>query len=330
MLSSAPDLRSERKTFTLSVLCNPQSRISSAMRVSFTTAVVPPRSADCQVNDMLSPMSVQPQDSILLNGEVRIASGIEAARTKYVNAKPFPHVVIDNFFSDQLLEPLLTEIAGMERAAWKKVENDSRERTVRMRSATELGPAGKNLLSVVHSAEFLYMLSEITGIWQLLPDPYLQGGGYAIMRRGDYFHVHADRSMAYDTGLTRRLAMIIFLNKAWRPEFEGKLEMWNSDASLCEATVEPLFNKTVIFEVKHPNYHGVPVPLACPPDRARQSFILYYHTVGIDGKANVKPHTSIFAPRSHGTNRVTFRTFMRDVTPPALTRVFRKLTTRDP
>jgi hypothetical protein len=266
---------------------------------------------------------------VLLNGNVQIADGIEALKSRYANAKPFPHVVIDNLFPDHLLEPLLTEIGNMERSQWKKIEADARERTVRMRSAMELGPAGTHLLSIAHSAEFLYLLSEITGIWQLIPDPYLQGAGYAIMRRGDYFHVHADRSIAYDTGLTRRLAMIVFLNKAWKPEYEGRLELWNDDATKCEATVEPYFNRTVIFEVKHPNYHGVPVPLACPTDRTRQSFLLYYHTVGLDGAA-VKPHTSIFAPRSHGTNRATFRSWLRDLTPPLLTRVLRKLTTTDP
>lgn len=268
-------------------------------------------------------------EPVLLNGNVQIAGGIEPLKTSYASARPFPHVVIDNLFPNELLEPLLTEIGGMERSKWKKIEADARERTVRMRSATELGPAGTHLLSIAHSAEFLYLLSEITGIWQLIPDPYLQGAGYAIMRRGDYFHVHADRSIAYDTGLTRRLAMIVFLNKAWQPEYEGKLELWNDDATKCEATVEPLFNRTVIFEVKHPNYHGVPVPLACPPDRTRQSFLLYFHTVGLDGTV-VKPHTSIFAPRSHGTNRATFRSWLRDLTPPVLTRVLRRLTTTDP
>jgi Rps23 Pro-64 3,4-dihydroxylase Tpa1-like proline 4-hydroxylase len=267
-------------------------------------------------------------EPVLLNGNVHVPGGIEPLKSIYANARPFPHVAIDNFFPDELLEPLLTEIAGMERTKWKKVENDSRERTIRMRSAMELGPAGTHLLSILHSAEFLYLLSEITGIWQLIPDPYLQGAGYAIMRRGDYFHVHADRSIAYDTGLTRRLALIVFLNKSWKPEYEGKLELWNDKATLCEASVEPVFNRTIIFEVKHPNYHGVPVPLACPPDRTRQSFLLYYHTVGRDG-AVVKPHTSIFAPRSHGTNRATARSWLRDLVPPVLTRAFRKLTAND-
>ncbi len=40
----------------------------------------------------------------------------------------------------------------------------------------------------------------------------------------------------------------------------------------------------------------------------------------------MKAHTSIFAPRLHGTNRLTLRGLARELTPPVLTRALRKLT----
>jgi Rps23 Pro-64 3,4-dihydroxylase Tpa1-like proline 4-hydroxylase len=265
----------------------------------------------------------------LLTDKITLSRRIEELQASYQTAKPFPHVVIDDMFAPEVLDALLAEMTAMGRDNWKQVDNDSRERTLRMKSAAEMGPAGEKLLSIVHSAGFLYFLSEITGISRLLPDPYLLGSGYAKMRRGDYFSVHSDRNVAYDTGMLRRLAMIVFLNKSWRPEYHGKLELWNREATSCDATVEPLFNKTVIFEVANPNYHGVPVPLACPSERSRQSFILYYHTVGIPGQPHVKPHTSLFAPRTHGTNRVTLRQIAREIVPPFLVRALRKLGRRD-
>jgi len=261
----------------------------------------------------------------LMAGKVVLPKDVEELRSIYSNAKPFPYVVIDNVFSDAVLDGLLTEMAQMRREQWSNIEQDSRERTARMRSAVEMGPAGDRVLSIVHAAAFLYLLSEITGIEQLLPDPYLQGAGYALMRRGDYFNIHADRNVAYETGLTRRLAMIIFLNKPWSREYQGNLELWSADGKRCDAAIEPLFNRTVIFEVAYPNFHGVPSPLACPPDRMRQSFITYYHTVGIKTHPNVKPHTSIFAPRFYGTNRVTLRSMVRDLTPPLIARAIRRL-----
>jgi Rps23 Pro-64 3,4-dihydroxylase Tpa1-like proline 4-hydroxylase len=176
---------------------------------------------------------------------------------------------------------------------------------------------------MLHSAAFLYFLSEITGVRRLLPDPYLQGGGFAVMRRGDYFDVHADRNVAYDTGLMRRLAMIIFLNKSWKPEYNGQLELWSPDGKRCEVSIDPVFNRTILFEVAYPNFHGVPAPLACPPNLTRQSFIVYYHTAGAEDAA-VKPHTTIFAPRYFGTPSSTVRSIVREIAPPFIVRIARK------
>jgi Rps23 Pro-64 3,4-dihydroxylase Tpa1-like proline 4-hydroxylase len=258
-------------------------------------------------------------DKILLPGKV------EELRATYRDAKPFPHVIMDNLFSEALLDSLLVEMSRMGRDRWKNIEQDTRERTLRMRSAAEMGAAGDQLLSIVHAAAFLYFLSEITGVPQLLPDPYLQGAGYALMRRSDYFNVHSDRNVAYETGLVRRLAMIVFLNKSWSPEYYGELELWSHDAKHCDVSIAPLYNRTVLFEVANPNFHGVPTPLACPADRMRQSFILYYHTAASNDGLELKPHTSIFAPRLYGTNRATLKSVVRDIVPPFFVRAYRRL-----
>jgi hypothetical protein len=261
----------------------------------------------------------------ILAGKILLPGKVADLHATYSNAKPFSHVVIDNMFTEATLDALLSEMSQMGRERWSNVDLDTRERTLRMRSAAEMGEAGSRLLSIVHSAAFLYLLSEITGIPQLLPDPYLQGAGYAMMRRTDYFAVHSDRNVAYETGLVRRLAVIIFLNKAWSPEYHGDLELWSHDAKHCDVRIAPLYNRTAIFDVAYPNYHGVPTPLACPGDRMRQSFILYYHTANIKEQPDLKPHTSIFAPRLYGTNRATVKSLVRDMTPPLLLRAIRKL-----
>jgi Rps23 Pro-64 3,4-dihydroxylase Tpa1-like proline 4-hydroxylase len=261
----------------------------------------------------------------LLRERVLLRNSVEDLHQTYRDGKPFPHVVVDNLFPEAMLDSLLVEMAEMGRERWSSIEQDTRERTLRMRSAAEMGAAGNQLLSVVHSAAFLYLLSEITGIAQLLPDPYLQGSGYALMRRSDYFSVHSDRNVAYETGLVRRLAMIVFLNKSWKPEYHGDLELWSHDAKRCDVSIAPLYNKTVIFEVANPNFHGVPTPLACPADRMRQSFILYYHTTVSKSGLELKPHTSIFAPRLYGTNRATIKSLIRDMVPPLVVRAIRRL-----
>jgi hypothetical protein len=264
--------------------------------------------------------------SALFADRIRLPTRIEELRNTYQHAVPFPHLVVDGLFSPDILDPLLAEIAAMGARQWLLVDTTSRERIRRMRSGVELGAAGAQLVGLLHSAAFLYLLSEITGVWQLLPDPYLQGAGYAEMQPGDFFNVHSDRNVAYETGLHRRLAMIIFLNKSWDPKYNGQLELWDHDATRCDVSIDPLYNRTVLFEVATPNYHGVPAPIACPVDRSRQSFIVYFHTVGTDGKV-ATPHSSIFAPTFYRAN-LTLRSLAREVTPPVVLKAARKLVTR--
>ena len=258
----------------------------------------------------------------LLTGQVHVDGSVETLREQFKKSRPFRHLVIDDLFAPDELEPLLSEVAAMAPDEWLRVQQEKRESFLRMRSAVRLGAAGARFAGILHSPGFLYLLSEITGIWRLLPDPYLQGGGHAVMRRDDFFSVHSDRNLAYDTGLTRRLALIVFLNKNWQPQYRGELELWNPEATRCEVSIRPVFNRTVIFEVAEPNYHGVPAPLACPPDRVRQSFIVYYHTVGIDLGQTLKPHSTVFAKPS------PLRTFVREALPPFVLKRMRGLLTR--
>lgn len=257
--------------------------------------------------------------------QLHLAESIAELSARYRGARPFPHLVIDNLFPDDLLERVRLESQHLQREQWIDVETRNLEKIARMNSALELGEAGNELVALVHSASFLYMLSEITDIWQLLPDPYLQGGGHAVTRRGGFFKVHADRNVAYDTGLRRRLAMIIFLNHDWKPEYHGELELWDAAGARCEVSVKPDFNRTIFFEVAFPNYHGVPQPLACPPERMRQSFLVYYHTVGIGQGDKITPHTSLFAPHFYRERPLLWRRIARQIAPPILARMWRRV-----
>lgn len=264
-----------------------------------------------------------------LPSQLQLPANIASLNESYRNAKPFPHIVIDNLFPDELLERVRIESERLKREQWIDVETKNLEKIVRMNSALELGDAGNELVSLIHSAAFLYMLSEITDIWQLLPDPYLQGGGHAVTRRGGFFKVHADRNVAYDTGLRRRLAMIIFLNHDWKRDYHGELELWDPTGARCEVSVSPDFNRTIIFEVAFPNYHGVPQPLACPAERMRQSFLVYYHTVGVGNGDKITPHTSLFAPHFYREHPLLWRRVARQIAPPILARMLRRLWRHD-
>jgi hypothetical protein len=258
----------------------------------------------------------------LLSDKINLSESVQILAGGYKNAKPFPHVVIDNLFSESLLDDLVQETPPIDDDFWVHHDNDHEEK-YGLRSAVELGPIGFQLTAFLHSASFLYFLSELTGIWQILPDPYLQGAGYSLIPHGAKFDVHCDRNVAYETGLRRRLALIIYLNKDWRHEYGGQLELWSQDGTRCEAVVEPVFNRTIVFAVDEGCYHGVPSPINTPFRGSRKSFLLYFHTAETAG-GTVVPHTSIWSPAFNAKRKAGFRGLVRDLTPPLLLRSFRK------
>ncbi|HEY3990285.1 MAG TPA: 2OG-Fe(II) oxygenase [Acidobacteriaceae bacterium] len=254
-----------------------------------------------------------------LKRPVHLPDTAENLHAKYLAAKPFPHLVLDGLFSDDAMDELVHEIPSLRDDRWVH-HDEKRLAKSNLRSAVDLGEIGYQHLSFLHSAAFLYLLAELTGIWHLVPDPYLSGGGYHVVPTGGRFDVHADRNVDHNTGLTRRLVMITYLNRDWKPEYGGQLELWATDASKCEVVVEPLFNRTIFFEVADANFHGVR-----PVERKgmeRKSFAIYFHTVGSgDGKATSphNPHDSIYAPTFY-RKRPEIKHIVRDCIPPLLLR----------
>jgi hypothetical protein len=260
----------------------------------------------------------------LLQDRITLESSVEELCEKYAKAKPFPHLLMQNLFPERMLDALVAEMPSMNGSKWVE-ENDRRLMKYNLRSAVDLGETGYQMAAFLNSAGFLYLLSEITGIWNLLPDPYLQGAGYHMIPKGGHFAIHADRNTAYETGLTRRLALLIYLNKNWKHEYGGQLELWSTDATRCEVVVEPNFNNTILFEITDQNFHGVPATVDCPDGRARCSFVVYYHTAAVNDGKNIAPHTSVYAPDIYQPKRSLFRRFAKEVTPPAVHRALHLL-----
>jgi hypothetical protein len=259
-----------------------------------------------------------------LSDTITLPDSVENLAARYKNAKPFPHILLDNIFPDAMLDSLINEQPSMDRDKWVHEDNEHLQQ-FNLRSAVDLGKTGYQLSSFLNSAKFLYFLSELTGIWNLLPDPYLQGAGYHVIPHGGSFDVHADRNTAYETGLMRRLSLIIYLNKNWKHEYGGQLELWNTDASKCEAVVEPEFNRTIVFEITDTNFHGVPSPIAAPEGRTRNGFVVYYHTAVVGSATELNPHTSIYAPSFYRKEKVSLKSVVRDCIPPIVMRRLKKM-----
>ena len=142
--------------------------------------------------------------------------------------------------------------------------------------------------------------------------------------RGGRLGIHADFNRHPRFDLDRRLNLLVYLNKDWREEYGGHLELWNRGMTHCEVKILPVFNRVVLFSTTDFTYHGHPDPLACPEGMTRKSLALYYYTNGRPTDEVSGGHTTLFRPRTQEDFRLTRRQRVRRVAaavlPPILVR----------
>lgn len=257
----------------------------------------------------------------------RMRQALPAAQLSYRTAKPYPHVVFDNFFDPALIDSVLGEFPKPSQIKWEKFDN---AQEIKLASAKEVsfGAVTRLLLYHLNSATFLEFLSDVTGINNLISDPSFDGGGLHQIVRGGKLGIHADFNKHPKYGLDRRLNVILYLNKEWRDDYGGHLELWDRDMTRCEARVAPLFNRVVIFGTTDFTFHGHPDPLRCPEGMTRKSLALYYFSNGRPQEEVNGEHSTIFRDRHEGEFRATvgqrIRAVARDILPPVLTRILTK------
>lgn len=199
----------------------------------------------------------------------------------YANAKPFPSIVIEDFVNPELLAACL-EYFPSEPDPDTSSFDGMHERRKRGFLPERLHPYVRSIFYAFNSRPFIEFLEGLTGIAGLIPDPYFGGGGFHEVRQGGFLDIHADFNLHPILKLERRINVLIYLNRDWRAEYGGALELWAGENGPCIRKVVPEFNRAVIFSTTSESYHGNPEPVRHPQGLARRSIALYYYTATWD------------------------------------------------
>jgi hypothetical protein len=218
----------------------------------------------------------------------------ESLRSQYESARPFPHIALESLFPDDLLEGVLAHFPGPDDPEWAKFDNPREKKLGNYGRLFDTSGSVQDFLFALNSPEMLEFLEKLTGIDGLIPDPYFGGGALHQIVRGGFLKVHADFNWHPKLRLDRRLNVLIYLNKDWKEEYGGELELWDRGMSRPVQKILPVFNRTVIFSTTDFSYHGHPRPLACPEGMTRKSVSLYYYSSGRPEEEKSPPHDTVF------------------------------------
>lgn len=261
---------------------------------------------------------------------------LELGRSKsqeYQGADPFPSMYFDDFFNPDLLREVLAEFPDLGQKGDIHYQNPN-ENKLATRGEYRFGPKTRAFVHFLNSQVFLEFLQNLTGIQEtLIPDPYLEGGGFHQIKPGGFLKVHVDFHQHKLMGLDRRLNVLVYLNEDWKEEYGGHFELWERDMSRCATRIAPLFNRMALFSTTDFSWHGHPDPLTCPTDRSRKSLALYYYSNGRPAEEISPEHrkriTTTFAAREGKDSKrmAAFNgmvNFANDWLPPAVVRLMKK------
>jgi hypothetical protein len=240
--------------------------------------------------------------------------------SQYVEAEPFPSIVLEDFLDVSILKTLLADFPARDGKSY--FDRDQERFKYQFHPWDVEGPALRNLLMQLNSRAFLKFLEALTGIKGLIPDPYFSGGGLHETLRGGHLSVHADFNVHKPLGLQRRLNFLLYLNEDWDPDYGGKLELWDKEMTACQRSIIPQIGRAVVFNTDMDSYHGHPDPLTCPPERSRRSIATYYYTAPEDGIRSLPERTTMFKARPQSGDKrdlkIGMQHFIQDWVPPRL------------
>ncbi len=230
--------------------------------------------------------ATHPDDSALAAGGETLAqlrTRVPALRERWRASTPFHYIIIDDFLPPAFAEAIHNNYPKPDGEGWERTTYTHQKKKLTRRSGFPRPVA--EFFELAGGSAFLGVLSDVVDIPNLLHDPELVGGGLHQSLSGGFLDVHTDYNLHPQSKLHRRLNLLLYMNKDWKPEYEGYLELWDMASHKQIENIAPSFNRVVIFETNEISFHGHPKPLAIPPHVTRSSLALYYYTTERDSVA---------------------------------------------
>jgi hypothetical protein len=231
----------------------------------------------------------------MLNPAIRARADELAAR--FQNNKPFRHIIIDDFLAPDFCAQLLAQFPPFERGNARNEAGELGNKST-IEKIRALGSSFAALDDAIQTRAFLDFIGHVTGIADLLYDPWYFGGGTHENRHGQSLDAHVDFNRHPIERWHRRLNLIVYLNHEWEESWGGNLELHSDPRSTSDQVlrVTPLFNRAVIFETTENSWHGFPA-IDLPEAKrslSRKSVALYFYTTDRPAQELADTHSTIY------------------------------------
>ena len=213
----------------------------------------------------------------------------------YASKTPFHYTQFDGFFRASVLDEIYKNYPDIKDGQWDGTTYIDQKNKFQ-KTKFDQGSVFDRVFRELNSQPFLKWLEEVTRIRDICGDDDLFGGGLHQSIAGAFLNVHVDYNIHPKTKFHRRLNVLVYMNKNWKEEYEGNLELWDfsNNNKILLAKYPPLLNTCVIFETNEVSFHGHPKPLKTPANVNRKSIATYYYTQTRPEKEMAAEHNTLY------------------------------------
>lgn len=219
------------------------------------------------------------------------------------SAEPFKHVVIDDFFSDVIVEQMIEQFPVPNTDEMFN-EFGAPSKKHKVSDVKGIGGIYEQIDDVISSDEFANLMGELTKIDGLLYDPSYYGGGTHNNLAGQGMNPHVDFNLLNIDSIGevhRRINAILYLNDGWLEEWGGCIELhknpWTPDKNVKKKVI-PIKNRLVLFETNEKSWHGFErVSDKVPNGTTRKSFAIYMYTKDRPKEEIAPEHGTFYVPQ---------------------------------
>jgi len=211
---------------------------------------------------------------------------------KYQVATPVPNCTIDNFLSEDFAQRMYEESNTIPEEYWTKFTRNgsNMEECIRLDKA----PVATEFVNQMHSSLGMEWISHLTGVDNIIADPYIVGAGYSKSYKGDSLKIHTDFNWNDRLQVHRVASLIVYLTPGWKPEWKGTFEYWDENREHKVKEVDCLFNRCIIWNYHKRGFHGYPEPIECPEGEHRTTFRLMFYVSNAEYNKTDRPHRSLY------------------------------------
>lgn len=234
-------------------------------------------------------------------------------KRQFIQAEPFNHVVIDNFFTPEVADKLSEEFPDFNDGSIYSLNNPVEIKKVNNHWDRFPSCTYRSFMTF-GSQSFTDNMRLLAESNDLILDYGLNGGGWHMHGRGGNNNIHLDYNLHPKMGMQRKLNIIVYLTKDWDKNWGGGLELWSHDDETgqpkeCVKTVDNKFNRAIIFDTTQNSWHGLPNFINCPEGVIRKSIAAYYL---VPAPATTEERfRALFSPRDEQKNDTTVKEFIK-------------------